>query len=214
MVRRGVFERTVDPFVPVAPVAVVIRDVEIIQEIGVAATPGRGQGGLCDHGIAFQQRFRKEQGGDDAWPHFPDQVIHPPERLPVGQLHLGDVAGFMDSQLRQPGLGKGPIRFGSRIEVHSPGSPGDGAVGIGMKGMEDDRHFSPLEGPGRHPGALSDGRPPGLQGKRIGMGKGVHPFGIDKPEMPGFHLTPPAEGIAPVLVELGGYPLRAGKGEE
>jgi hypothetical protein len=32
--------------------------------------------------------------------------------------------------------------------------------------------------------------------------------------MPGFHLTPSAEGIAPVLVELGGDPLRAGKGEE
>ena len=109
----------------------------------------------------------------------------------------------MDGQLRRPGLGQGAVGFRQGEQVHPLGRPGDGAVGIDVPGVEDDRRRSPLEGTGGHPDAQADQRPPFLQFRGVGTGQRVGSFRMEDAEMRRFRPGPAAEGVVPVLVELG-----------
>ena len=211
VIRTGFFEGTVHPFVPVAPVAVVEGEVVIVQEISGAPPAGGREGRFRDDGVAFQECRRGEEGADSTGPHLAHEVIHPTERLPVGQLHLGDMAGFMDRQLRHPGQRDGTVRFRVRVQVHPFRRPGHGSVGIRVERMQDDRRPAPLQAAGRHACAPSHDRLPFFQVQEIGPRQGIQPFRIDDAVMVRLHLRPSAERVGPVLVELG---RRGGSGRE
>ena len=203
IVRSRVLEGAVHPFVPVAPVAVVEGDGIEAEEIGRASASGDREGGFGHDGVAFQERRRREQGRDGARPHLAHEDVHPAEGLPVGQLHLGDVAGLVDAQLRHPGLGDGGIGLRLRVQVHPLGRPGHRAVGIGMVGVQDDGQPAPVAAPGSHSGAPAHDGPPALQVDQVGAGQGVQALRIDDAVMLRAEGGPTAEGIGPVLVELG-----------
>ena len=203
VVRGGLLEGAVHPLVPVAPVAVVKGDMVIIQEIPVPAASGARQGCFGDDGIPFQEGLRGEQGGNGARPHFAHQVVDPAEGPAVGELHLRDMAGFMDRELGHPGQGHGPVGLRMGVQVHALGSPGHRAVGVGIEGMEDDRKPAPLETDGIHSGAHAHGGLPFFEVQGIGPGQGIHLFGIYEAVVRRAEGGPAAERVGPVLVELG-----------
>ena len=211
VVRPGLFVGPVDPLVPVAPVAVVESDVEIVQEVGIAPAAGFRQGRFRHDGVPFQEYGRGVEGAHGPGPHLAHQEVHPPERAPVGELHLRHVAGFVGGQLRHPGLGIGAVGLGMGIEVHPFRRPGHGAVGIGIPGVQDDRRPAPLQASGRHAGAPPHARLPFLEVQDIGPRQGVRPLRVHDTEVLRAHLVPPAIRVRPGLVELG---LGKGAGDE
>ena len=200
VVRPGFLEGAVDPFVKVTPVVAVEGEVIIVQEIGAPAASGSGQGGFRDHSVAFQQHWRGEQGRYGARPHFAGEEVHPAERSPVGQLHLGHVPGS--------------VGFRVGIQVHHFGRPGDRSVGIGVMGMKDDGEFSPLEACGGHAGADADEGLPFFQVQDVAAGQGVQALRIENPVVGGIGGGPGTEGIGPALVELGRGNGAPGKGSK
>ena len=216
MVRTGFLEGSVHPFVPVAPVAVVESEVIVVQEVAGPPAAGGREGGFRDDGVAFQQRRRWEKGADGAGPHFAHEVINPTERFPVSQLHLGDMAGFMDRQLCRPGQGDGAIGFGMRVQVHPFRRPGYGSVGIGVEGVQDDRCPAPLQAAGRHAGAPPHDGLPFFQVQKVGPRQGVQAVRIDDAVVVRPHGGPAAERVGSVLVELGrrGRPGQQGGGKQ
>ena len=216
VVWTGLFIGSIHPFVPVAPVAVVESEVIIVQEIGVAAASGSGKSRFRCDSVPFQERRRRVEGADRTGPHLAHEEIDPTERTPIGQLHLRHMAGLVGGKLRHPGKGEGSVRFGVGVQVHPLRRPGHGTVGIRVMRVQDDRRPAPLQFPRSHSGALTHQRPPFFQVDDIGPRQRVHPFRIDHAEMFRADGGPAAEGVGPVLVELGrcGRPGQKAGGEE
>ena len=82
--------------------------------------------------------------------------------------------------------------------------------------MQDDRCPAPLKVSRRHPDALPHQRTPFFQVDDIGPRQRVQPLRIDDAEMVRADGVPAAEGVGPVLVELGrcGRPGQKAGGEE
>ena len=140
MVRNEGLLRTPAPAVPVAEIPFGETDAVMLQEVRRAAAPGACKGGFRHDGVALQQRRARIKRGRCAGEKLSDNGIEQPESPATCELHLRDVARLVDGQFRDPVQRLGAARVGTGEQVHPARGPGNGAVGLCRKAVQDHRH--------------------------------------------------------------------------
>ena len=205
VVRSIVFLSSVHPL-PVVPVVIAVeRGHHVAQEGGLPAAAGCGQCGLRHHGVPFKQHGPGEYSRKGACSQLSGEEVQRPEYLDRAELHLGGVPPFVDGQLLLPQHRSRPVSLRNGEHVHPFRRPGYGGVGKGVVGVKDHRHLRRTTLPyqeSRRPAVHYPGR---FQPPCIYPCQGVHPLGIDNPEILRGKLHPPdLERVVPRRVELGG----------